>query len=184
VVNTWNVRDEFKHLNLDEIKAEHTNQVLPFSVCALNLTGDLNLGMILRTACLTGAERAFIFGKKTYDRRSTVGAQNYLDIVKVSGIDDTGELCKDKFYDTMNEYEYIPVFVEQGGTPIELHSIVDTSLKPCYIFGNEGIGIPSSLISSSKRVSLSQVGVLRSYNVSSAAAIVMYHVMNQHLSNQ
>ena len=90
-LNDWNVADEFKNMNLEEIRAIQKIESLPFAVGALNLTGGLNLGSIIRSAVIFGAEKFYIIGKRRYDRRSTVGAQNYIDIEyieeDVSGIE-------------------------------------------------------------------------------------------------
>jgi tRNA G18 (ribose-2'-O)-methylase SpoU len=75
----WNVHDDLKDKTLPELQKICKNDQLPFAVCALNVTGDLNLGMMMRTASLFGAERFIIYGRHNYDSRTTVGAQNYLE---------------------------------------------------------------------------------------------------------
>ena len=49
-LNDWNVADELKNMNLEEIRAIQKSESLPFAVGALNLTGGLNLGSIIRSA--------------------------------------------------------------------------------------------------------------------------------------
>jgi tRNA G18 (ribose-2'-O)-methylase SpoU len=45
----------------------------------------------------------------------------------------------------------------------------------CLVFGNESNGLPESFLNSDmKKISIPQLGVLRSFNVSAAAAIVMW----------
>ena len=83
--------DEFKNMTLDQIQAIQKRESLPFAVAALNLTGGLNLGSIIRSAVIFGAEKFFIVGKRRYDRRSTVGAQNYIDIEHINCDVDTTE---------------------------------------------------------------------------------------------
>lgn len=178
ISNYWNVRNEFKHLNLNDLKEICQKDSLPFAVCAINVTGDLNLGVMIRTASLLGAERFIVYGKKGYDRRSTVGAQNYIDLVKAGSIDRYGSLAIDysDFMPTMNHYGYEPIFFETGGQSLYDCDFTKSTLKPCLIFGNEGMGIEPSLMLGHKVVSIPQKGVLRSLNVCAAASIAMSYV--------
>lgn len=178
----WNTRDEYKDFTLEQLREVCALDRLPFAVCAINVTGDLNIGIMLRTACLLGAERFIVYGRKKYDRRSTVGAHNYLDVVtyesKVSKHDI--ELDYSYFMPLMKEYDYYPVFFETGGTSI--HNMDFRQLgpgKPCLVFGNEGLGIPQELTRDQIVVSIPQRGVLRSLNVSAAASIAMYEMQRQ-----
>jgi tRNA G18 (ribose-2'-O)-methylase SpoU len=175
--NYWNVRDEYKTLNINELKDICLKDARPFAVCAINVTGDLNLGVMIRTACLMGAERFIVYGKKGYDRRSTVGAQNYIDVVKAGSIDRYGnhDIDYSEFFPTMNRYGYEPVFCETGGESIYEFDFTPTGLKPCLVFGNEGMGIDPQLMVGQKIVSIPQRGVLRSLNVCAAASIAIAH---------
>ena len=179
-LNDWNVADEFKNMNLEEIRAIQKIESLPFAVGALNLTGGLNLGSIIRSAVIFGAEKFYIIGKRRYDRRSTVGAQNYIDIEYIEE-DVSGIEGQKRILDKIGE-DYNPIFIEQGGTDISIQNFYHWN-KCCFIFGEEGTGIPTSMIELSNQyndkdrvLSIDQIGVLRSLNVSAAAAIVMYKV--------
>jgi len=179
-INDWNVSDEFKNMNLEEIRAIQKIESLPFAVGALNLTGGLNLGSIIRSAVIFGAEKFYIIGKRRYDRRSTVGAQNYIDIEYIEE-DVSGIEGQKRILDKIGE-DYNPIFIEQGGTDISIQNFNHWN-KCCFIFGEEGTGIPTSMIELSNQyndkdrvLSIDQIGVLRSLNVSAAAAIVMYKV--------
>lgn len=181
--NYWNVRDEYKGKSLEELKQICANDSLPFAVCAVNITGDLNLGIMMRTACLMGAERFIIYGKHSYDRRSTVGAHNYIDIVKAGSIDRGGSLEVDwsKFDITLRQFDYVPVCMETNCQLLSEYNPIkdlnDYGLKPCLVFGNEGIGLPDAITCGAKHIySIPQRGVLRSLNVCSAASIAIEYV--------
>lgn len=185
-----NVCDKYKGMSVPELRAIAKETSNPFAVCLLNITGDLNTGMIIRSASLFGAEKAIVFGRRKFDARSLVGVQNYIEIDKVSGfIDDTTELDFFKFKETIFDAGYFPILVDGPGfTPIDKFPWEDTinafknlHLKPCLVFGNEGQGIPEEWIwwYSTRIVSIPQRGVLRSFNVSAAANIVMYHLCQQ-----
>lgn len=184
----WNVHDHLKDRRLDELRAMQVCASLPFSVCTLNLTGDLNVGMIVRTACIFGASTVFIFGRRKYDKRSTVGAQNYQDIVRVNGFEDDGEtLSLAAFKALIAEHNLAPIFVEQGGTPLERvrweKTLPRDGRRPCLILGNENEGVPSSFLSLGPTISITQRGVLRSLNVSAAASVVI-HALSSYLAGK
>lgn len=169
--NFFNVRDDLKSLSVEEIRKHQPKH--NFSVCCGNVTGDMNLSNIIRSAVIFGANKVYIIGRKKFDRRGMVGANNYIDIEFVGGMIDeltpdwTGGLTK------IQEDGYDPVFVETGGKSMN-RSIL--AKKPCFIFGNEGMGIPNKILRDYSHldiVTIPMYGVMRSLNVASCAAIVM-----------
>lgn len=176
----WNVRDEYKGKTLEELQTICRNDALPFAVCAVNITGDLNLGMMIRTASVFGAERFFIYGRHGYDRRSTVGAQNYIEIVKIGHIDrGTTELDYSELIPSLEDAGYTPIFIETGYDSLygfDPAFDIPENTKPCLVFGNEGVGIPKEIIVEENAYSIPQRGVLRSLNVSSAATVAINYL--------
>ncbi len=176
----YNVRDEYKDNTVEENRRICRDESLGFGIAALNLTGDLNIGIMIRTASLLGAEKFFIFGRRQYDKRSTVGAHKYIDMER------PGEFSFEYLMKICDENDYIPVLIEQGGGDIRrLEEAFSTSYvrdhKPLFIFGSESEGIPEFIIEDivkwfpiSLRFSVPQCGVLRSFNVSSAMTIVTW----------
>ena len=143
----WNVRDDLKEHSLEELREVQNVDTIPFAVCVVNVLGDLNVGMILRSACCFGAEKFFIIGRRKFDRRSAVGAQNYMDIVRVNAIDDL-KIDSRKVIDTITEHGYTPLVYETGGRDFREMKHVWPKLnkadaKPCLIFGNECPVCPS-----------------------------------------
>jgi tRNA G18 (ribose-2'-O)-methylase SpoU len=146
----WNVRDDLKDHSLEELKKVQDRDTLPYAVCIVNVLGDLNVGMMLRSACCFGAEKFFIIGRRKFDRRSAVGAQNYMNIVRVDAINDL-EIDSQKVMDTITEHGYTPLVFETGGRDFREMKRVWPELnkndaKPCLVFGNEGYGLPEDLI--------------------------------------
>ena len=170
--NNFNVRDELQNLPLDDILNYQPKN--GFAVCALNILGDLNIGTIIRSAVIFGADKFYIAGRKRWDRRSSVGSHNYIDIEYVDAWDDSTEtLNYDKILKTVNQ-NYVTVACETEGLPIKEFP-KGKMFKPCFIFGSEGFGIPSNVLDNVNYcVTIPQLGVLRSLNVSSAASIIMY----------
>src|ERR1035437_6228520 len=85
--NGFNVADRYKQMSLEGLQKVCKDDSLFYAVCALNFTGDLNTGVLLRAASIMGANEFILFGRTRFDKRSTVGAHNYIpDFVKISGL--------------------------------------------------------------------------------------------------
>lgn len=175
----FNVRTELQSWPLEEIQAYAKNTALPFAVALANLTGDLNTGNIIRSAAIFGAEQVYVFGRKRYDRRSTVGAHHYVPVQH--------HIYEDIFdweatLQTIRLSGYTPILVEQAGK-YPMHEFKLQSYHPvCLVFGPENVGIPTEICQSEQSYHIPQYGVLRSLNVATAAGIAMYHVMQQFVS--
>ena len=50
---SFNVIDEYQHLNEEELRAIADTRRLPYAVALANITGDLNTGTIIRSACVS-----------------------------------------------------------------------------------------------------------------------------------
>lgn len=181
----FNVHRRYDRLSVPELQKICKKEQNPFAVCALSVTGDLNIGSMIRTASLYGAEKFFVFGRRKFDRRGVVGASNYIEIETVGGliVNTKGEASFDSslFFATMKSNEYTPIFVEQGGHILGKFNWKQFIVaKPCLVFGNENRGIPNNileinnLLDNSFIVSIPQCGVIRSHNVSVASGIVMH----------
>jgi tRNA G18 (ribose-2'-O)-methylase SpoU len=173
----FNVMTELQHLSVDELRELAKSKQLPYAVALANITGDLNTGVIIRTACVMGAERVFIFGKKKYDRRSTVGAHNYIELMH---FESGGELEPFKWDDAMQIIRvngYTPILIEQGGAPLFDFQPTKIVTPICLVFGAEETGIPDALCRTELCYTIPQPGILRSLNVSTAAGIAMWHTM-------
>ena len=168
----YNVADEYKDNTVEENRAICNKQSLPFSIAVMSVAGDLNIGMMMRTASLLGASDFFIFGRRKYDKRSTVGAQNYINVHRYPmDVKSLHDVCQDTGYQ--------PVFIEQGGLTLPLTEVERNRMptKPMFVFGSESDGIPEDIMYTfpyAPIISIPQRGVLRSYNVSSAMSIVTW----------
>jgi tRNA G18 (ribose-2'-O)-methylase SpoU len=173
----FNVADVFKTLSLADVQAFQKNNSLPYAIGILNLKAGLNISNIIRSAVVFGAEKVFIIGRRRFDRRGCVGATNYIDLHYIEKDVDDPEQQKQIIEEISQEYT--PMFVEQGGYDINCEDFY-YSPKSCFIFGEEGIGIPESMmkLDDYKIYAVPQYGVLRSLNVASTAAIVMNKVAN------
>lgn len=149
----------------------------PFIVIADGITDPHNLGALIRCAEGVGAHGLIIpkrraVGLTPVVTRSSCGAIEHLAIAKVTNLASTIDSLKQKG---------IWIFAaEAGGAPY-----YDTDLKcPCAIvLGSEGDGV-SRLIKerSDYIVSIPMYGHVNSFNVSTAAAVILAEVAKQHRS--
>lgn len=172
----YNVHTPFQHLPTETCRIAASKLALPVGLLLLNLDGNMNIGMSIRTAAVLGCSTVWVVGKRAYDRRSEVGARNYITVHRIKEIEDPS-----RFFDSIG---WQPILVEQGGLPVEDYKFSLTSAtKPIvFIMGSESHGIPASwlaALSDSPRLSISQYGLVRSLNVSAAASIILYEYTRQ-----
>ena len=200
-----NIKNYYKDQNSELVKRISCSQNLNYSVCTLSLLGNLNVGTIMRTAQMFGVDKYFVFGRRIFDCRSTVGSEKYMNVVRVFGIEGFDEdedmkyiskisiedrvLCPNKFYQTMIDYNLVPVFIEQTPDAVYddqinwnlVHAKIPNGKQICFIFGNEGDGIDKSILKVGKTIPgsfvlcIRQLGALQSLNVSAAAAMIMHN---------
>ncbi len=186
----FNVRDEYKDNTVEHNQTICNADRLPFSVGVINVAGDLNVGMMLRSACLLGAENFYIFGRKKFDKRSTVGAENYINIVQY--VFDDPIHADTQIHSELRELyveKHTIVLCEHGGYELgsaewksRLPLIANSSRHtPLFLFGSESFGIPDIISENSAffKVSIPQRGVLRSFNVSAACNIIIWDYLRQ-----
>lgn len=149
----------------------------PFIVIADGITDPHNLGALIRCAEGVGAHGLIIpkrraVGLTPVVTRSSCGAIEHLAIAKVTNLASTIDSLKQKG---------IWIFAAEAGGA----AYYDTDLKcPCAIvLGSEGEGV-SRLIKekSDYIVSIPMYGHVNSFNVSTAAAVILAEVSKQHRS--
>lgn len=180
----YNVHDILKEHPVEVLKAISIRDRLPYAIMLMNFEHDLNIGNCIRSAHLLGCESVIIFGKNKIDSRSTVGAHNYLNLIKVAVDMESTNGVKDAFRDVMQKMKMFPIYIDKVSGSSDINSdyfrsaITDKYHKdtiPCLVFGNEATGIhPETILTDSKFFHIKQRGVIRSFNVASAASIVMY----------
>ncbi len=190
-----NVTSDYQNLSAEEIKNEYEKTCNKDAVMCLNVTGDMNIGMIVRTATIFQMQKVFLVGKSHFDKRTAVGMNHYITIEKISATcgNHNENLDLEKISNLLNSFEeqYTIIMVEQGGSPLKnlvfhLSAInnlndndnnnnLNNNKKPVlFVMGNEGSGIPDVLLKNRLVVSIPQNGIVRSFNVSNAFSIVAY----------
>jgi tRNA G18 (ribose-2'-O)-methylase SpoU len=151
---------------------------LPVHLMLLNLDGNMNIAMSIRTAAVLGCSDVWVVGQRRYDARPEVGSKNYINVRKLRTLGPNPAI----FFESAGIQ---PILIEQGGTPIEEMNFkrFHRCGKPvCFVMGSESHGIPDEFalaLAAAPRITISQYGLVRSLNVSIAASIVMYEYLKQ-----
>lgn len=169
---------EKEYCSVDDILAiAKERDEKPFIVIADGIADPHNLGAIIRCAEGMGAHGLIIPKRRAVGLTSTVskascGAIEHLAIAKVTNIASTVEDLKEKG---------IWIFAAEAGG----ESYYDTDFRcPCAIvLGSEGDGV-SKLVKDRADyiVSIPMYGKINSFNVSTAAAVILAEVSKQHRS--
>jgi tRNA G18 (ribose-2'-O)-methylase SpoU len=176
--NHFNVRDEFKDNTVAENVAICNRDRLKFSVGCINITGDLNIGMMIRSACLLGAENFYIFGRNKFDKRSTVGAEKYINIVQY--VFDDPIHADESILNQLTLMNHDIILCETGGEVLGKDNWTYDKNNPpvqhpLFLFGSESHGIPEKVSNAfDRKISIPQRGVMRSFNVSAAMNIIVW----------
>lgn len=179
----YNVRDEYKVNTYEQNVAITVSEQRSFSVGCINITGELNVGMMIRSACLFGAENFYIFGRKKFDKRSTVGAEKYINIVQYTF--DDPMTADESILNQLKMLKHHVVLCEQGGEEIGTYAsrpwYEKGLMNPVFIFGSESHGLPEVISHQPDfhKVSIPQRGVLRSFNVSAAMNIIVWDYIRE-----
>jgi 23S rRNA (guanosine2251-2'-O)-methyltransferase len=146
----------------------------PFIVIADGITDPYNLGALIRCAEGAGAHGIIIPKRRSTGltplvSKSSAGAIEHMAIAKVSNISNTILSLKEKG---------VWVFAaEAGGTPY-----YETNFKgPCAIvLGSEGNGVSQIVVENSDGLtSIPMYGKVNSFNVSTAASVILCEVARQ-----
>ncbi len=159
------VRDEFKGMTPEQIRAALAPRRHEFGVLVANVHYDINLGSILRTCNAFLAREVVIYGRRKTDLRGAMGAHVYENLVHVRDL-----AALDAFLATR---AYTLVCFEQTEGAIDLRRFL-WPRRPLLIFGQEGPGVPPELLArASHTVRIPQFGSIRSLNVAVAAGIAI-----------
>lgn len=183
-----NLTEEFKGRTTDEIREMLSKRRTGMINIATNLTMDINKSSCVRNNnAFLGAEFIFLNkpndqivdapeGTKRWDKRGSVGTQNYEPIRHVR-YDNWRELFAElrergyTIYAVDNTPGYNPVSVYKEKFPY----------KSVFLYGEEGAGLSDELIAAADRmVYIPQGGSVRSINISVANGIISAFYSAQH----
>lgn len=168
-----NVKDSYKYWESDLIRADVFSKSFDCSVLMVNLSGDYNLGSIIRLSNGLGFKETFYHGKKKIDKRSTVGTEHYQKVTYLETFEDVRNLANDYSLVAIEnniDYECIPIH------QFNWH----TDKPPMIVIGEEACGLNSDVLELCERiVTIPMFGSVRSFNASNAAAIAMFSLISK-----
>lgn len=173
----YNVQNVFQRMDNNKVKNISLQMSLPAALILFNVDGGINISMAIRSAALFGFSDVYIVGRRKRDKRGDVGACNYIKVHQVETINDN----------YFKENNLMPIIVEQNGQPLEefdfrpyfpkTNGSNGTPFKVAFIVGSEQDGVNIKL--NGPMITISQYGVMRSFNVAMASSIVMYEYTRQ-----
>lgn len=160
-MDTRNIIDHYKYWTTDAIKADLDDKRNDFSILVSNQFHDFNLGTVIRNANAFMAKEVIVWGRKSYDKRGTVGTHHYINLKHVKFTDSLEFDCPVIGIDNVPEAEAIDNFVWPK--------------RVVLAFGQEDVGLPEEFRQlCQKYVYIRQFGSVRSLNVGTASGIIMY----------
>jgi len=173
VQDNRNIINHYKYWETDAIKADLDTKRFNFNIICVNIQGDFNIGTVIRSSNAFLAKKVYIYGKKRFDRRGTVGTHLYENLQHVKYVDEFPENVKNS--------HIIAVDNVDNAKALETYKFPDKEITLC--FGEEGSGLPEEIMQMANDiVYIKQYGSVRSLNVGSAASIIMYEFVKQSVS--
>lgn len=166
-----NVVDRYRYWSVEAIRTDLAARAHPLHVAIENVSQDLNIGSIVRTANAFNVGAVHILGRRRWNKRGAMVTNRYLD---VRHHPEPAELLA---WAAGAGYEAVAIDNGPTSEPLE------TSVLPprcLLVFGSEGAGISAGLLADcSRTLRIGQYGSTRSINVA-AAAIAMHAWVLQH----
>ena len=162
------VLDDFEYSDLNEVLKDNIIIILD------HLEDPHNFGAIIRTMEAAGIKSVIIPKDRSVDVNATVmktsvGALNYVNIVRVTNLNNTINKLKDNGYFIYG--------ADMSGTD---YKSIDYADKKVLIIGNEGHGLSNIVRKSCDEiVSLPMNGNINSLNASVAAGILIYDLISK-----
>lgn len=167
--------DYYKSWELEEIKADlDHNRTSLVNIC-MNLSSDFNKSSVIRANNAFLGRKAYIVGRKRYDKRGTVGTHHY------EHVEHSEELAPVVESLIAEGYTVYPVDNVEAYNPVNVFS-VEFPEKSAFLYGEENLGLSEESIElcNGPMVMIQQFGSVRSLNVAQSAAVLMAEYSRQH----
>lgn len=169
-----NVRDEFKNKSNEEIQLTLDSSRTPLVLCLSNEVRDMNLSSCIRSANSFNIDHVVMTGRRNYDRRGAVGAQNYIEVKH------EGDILLTILKYTLEGYRIVALEYDERYPMTEI-SEYEWHPKTLMVCGEEGRSISDEVLGLSAVVPsvldivyIPMMGTVRSLNLASAVSIAMY----------
>lgn len=172
IFSNQNVVDHFKGWEPEQIKKRLKQTSSDLIIVASNEIRDFNWGSVVRSANSFNCNSVIFTGRRSYDRRGAVGAQNYTDIEFFGG--SIVELIE--ILTTWDHYTAVAAeYDERYLSKMTALPDYQWEKKTLLIMGEEGRGLDDEVLDAvDDIVFIPMMGSVRSLNVASAATTFMY----------
>ena len=128
---------------------------------------DINIGCMIRNSNAFACSHFVMVGKKKWDRRSSVGMQNYENIVHLEDWEALLIWLRANKY-TLVGVDYVP------SLSVPINSILSYPTQPFFLMGSERFGLPKQILEHCTHVvHIQQFGCVNSLNVATASGIIL-----------
>lgn len=169
-----NVRDQYKGWTNEDIQHNLDLDRSEMVLCLSNEVRDMNLSSCIRSANSFNINHVVMCGRRNYDRRGAVGAQNYIEVKHEE------DLLLTILDYSLKGYRVVALEYDERFPMTEI-SEYNWQRKTLMICGEEGRSIDESILRLSELngsildiVYIPMMGTVRSLNLASAASIAMY----------
>ena len=171
IFDSRNILDKYKGMSVEDINAslEHS----PLVACLSNELRDFNWGTVVRNANAFGLQEVAFCGRKRWDRRGAVGAQNYTNITHYS--------TEFQMFDAFRQQGY-EIIAAEYDEDYPMHNLYEHTWNPksLVVFGEEGRSLPAEVLDQcDKIVAIPMMGCVRSLNVGVTSGIFFSHYNEQ-----
>ncbi|AYD89081.1 TrmH family RNA methyltransferase [Actinomyces sp. 2119] len=167
-----NVVDRYRYWSMEAIRADLAGRAHLLHVAIENVSQDLNIGSIVRSANAFNVAGVHIVGRRRWNRRGAMVTDRYLEVHHHAQPDDLLAWAHEE------GYEVVGIDNGPGAGLLERAALPRHCLM---VFGSEGEGISPGLQESCSRLlRIGQYGSTRSINVAAAAAVAMHAWVLQH----
>jgi tRNA G18 (ribose-2'-O)-methylase SpoU len=169
VSETRNIIDYYWYWETEAIKADLDTKRHQFAILCSNLYNDFNISTVIRNSNAFLAKKVYVYGRRSWDKRGSVGTHHYQHIEYLPEDYDLKELKKN--------YTFVAIDNVEGAVPMDDFVWPKNTLM---LFGQEQVGLPPELIAECEHVVyIKQFGSVRSLNVGCASSIAMYDYCNK-----
>lgn len=167
-----NVVDRYRYWSVEAVRADLAARAHPLHVAVENLSQDLNIGSIVRSANAFNAATVHIVGRHRWNKRGAMVTNRYLDVRHHA---EPAALLE---WARREGLAVVAIDNGPGAEPLEGAAIPQRCLM---VFGSEGEGISAQLLAGADLLlRIGQYGSTRSINVAAAAAVAMHTWVLQH----
>jgi tRNA G18 (ribose-2'-O)-methylase SpoU len=150
---------------LAKVHGYQTNR-LPFVIAVINMSKEMNIGSLLRTAHAGAARELLLIGEPSYNTYAAATADRWTDVNYL-------ETPTDLIAWTQQEQMDL-VAVEHEDRAVGLFEATYPG-RPVFVLGAEKLGVPREVLDAAKLiVQIPQWGLVPSLNVAAAGSIVIY----------